>query len=65
MNLSNELFCHFSLWVIWDFFLQRNRLHNIYRGFTHYKYYRTDFYKDLLQKAIGHQKSLDFKAFSC
>ncbi len=22
------------------FFLQQNRLHNIYRGFTHYKYYR-------------------------
>ena len=23
------------------FFLQQNRLHNIHRGFTHYKYYRT------------------------
>ena len=22
------------------FFLQQNRLHNIHRGFTHYKYYR-------------------------
>ena len=22
------------------FFLHKNRLHNIYRGFTHYKYYR-------------------------
>ena len=25
------------------FFLQQNRLHNIYRGFTHYKYYRASF----------------------
>ena len=25
------------------FFLQQNRLHNIYRGFTHYKYYRAVF----------------------
>ena len=25
------------------FFLQQNRLHNIYRGFTHYKYYRANF----------------------
>ncbi|MDG7537143.1 hypothetical protein OK426_08765, partial [Streptococcus pneumoniae] len=23
-----------------DFFSTQNRLHNIYRGFTHYKYYR-------------------------
>nr|ABY55497.1 hypothetical protein [Streptococcus pneumoniae TIGR4] len=22
------------------FFLHKNRLHNIHRGFTHYKYYR-------------------------
>ena len=26
------------------FFLQQNRLHNIYRGFTHYKYYRANKY---------------------
>ena len=26
------------------FFLQQNRLHNIYRGFTHYKYYRANIY---------------------
>ena len=25
------------------FFLQQNRLHNIYRGFTHYKYYRASY----------------------
>ena len=25
------------------FFLQQNRLHNIHRGFTHYKYYRAGF----------------------
>ena len=25
------------------FFLHKNRLHNIYRGFTHYKYYRAYF----------------------
>ena len=24
------------------FFLQQNRLHNIHRGFTHYKYYRAE-----------------------
>ena len=24
------------------FFLHKNRLHNIHRGFTHYKYYRAD-----------------------
>ena len=28
------------------FFLQQNRLHNIYRGFTHYKYYRADIQSD-------------------
>ena len=27
------------------FFLQQNRLHNIYRGFTHYKYYRAQIYR--------------------
>ena len=26
------------------FFLQQNRLHNIHRGFTHYKYYRADLF---------------------
>ncbi|VLO91261.1 putative transcriptional regulator [Streptococcus pneumoniae] len=24
------------------FFLHKNRLHNIYKGFTHYKYYRAE-----------------------
>ncbi|WP_247939893.1 hypothetical protein, partial [Streptococcus mitis] len=24
----------------WDFFSTQKRLHNIHRGFTHYKYYR-------------------------
>ena len=27
------------------FFLQQNRLHNIHRGFTHYKYYRAFLYR--------------------
>ena len=26
------------------FFLQQNRLHKIHRGFTHYKYYRAQFF---------------------
>ncbi|ELU69117.1 hypothetical protein PNI0007_02399 [Streptococcus pneumoniae PNI0007] len=26
------------------FFLHKNRLHNIYSGFTHYKYYRAKVY---------------------
>ena len=30
------------------FFLHKNRLHKIYRGFTHYKYYRADFVFQLL-----------------
>ncbi|QBK28479.1 hypothetical protein E5Q10_08710 [Streptococcus pneumoniae] len=25
------------------FFLHKNKLHNIHRGFTHYKYYRAQF----------------------
>ena len=28
------------------FFLQQNRLYNIYRGFTHYKYYRAFFFQN-------------------
>ena len=56
MILSNELFSRFSLQILWDFFSTQNRLHNIYRGFTHYKYYRAIFYSVIhfcLQKIAG------------
>ncbi len=29
------------------FFLHKNKLHNIHRGFTHYKYYRASFFNDV------------------
>ncbi|MGI0371609.1 hypothetical protein ACRE14_09430, partial [Streptococcus pneumoniae] len=31
------------------FFLHKNKLHNIYRGFTHYKYYRASFSDEIVQ----------------
>ncbi len=40
MNLSNDGFVAFHYRSYGTFFLQQNRLHNIHRGFTHYKYYR-------------------------
>ncbi|SNM57048.1 Uncharacterised protein [Streptococcus pneumoniae] len=44
MNLSNDGFVAFHYRSYGTFFLQQNRLHNIYSGFTHYKYYRAHFY---------------------
>ncbi|MGP0436859.1 hypothetical protein ACTRT3_10165, partial [Streptococcus pneumoniae] len=38
--LSNDGFVAFHYRSYGTFFLQQNRLHNIYKGFTHYKYYR-------------------------
>ena len=35
------------------FFLQQNRLHNIHRGFTHYKYYRARKIKIRSSKAFA------------
>ena len=42
MNLSNDGFVAFHYRSYGTFFLQQNRLHNIHRGFTHYKYYRAN-----------------------
>ena len=40
MNLSNDGLVAFHYRSYGTFFLHKNRLHNIHRGFTHYKYYR-------------------------
>ena len=40
MILSNDSLVAFHYRTYGTFFLHKNRLHNIYRGFTHYKYYR-------------------------
>ena len=40
MILSNDGLVAFHYRSYGTFFLQQNRLHYIYRGFTHYKYYR-------------------------
>ena len=40
MILSNDGLIAFHYRSYGTFFLQQNRLHNIHRGFTHYKYYR-------------------------
>ena len=40
MILSNDGLVAFHYRSYGTFFLQQNRLHNIHRGFTHYKYYR-------------------------
>ena len=40
MILSNDGLVAFHYRSYGTFFLQQNRLYNIYRGFTHYKYYR-------------------------
>ena len=40
MILSNDGLVAFHYSSYGTFFLHKNRLHNIYRGFTHYKYYR-------------------------
>ena len=45
MNLSNDGLVAFHYRSYGTFFLQQNRLHNIYRGFTHYKYYRAEIFR--------------------
>ena len=35
------------------FFLQQNRLHNIHRGFTHYKYYRAEISRPTLERLFS------------
>ena len=46
MILSNDGLVAFHYRAYGTFFLQQNRLHNIHRGFTHYKYYRAVFLYD-------------------
>ena len=45
MILSNDGLVAFHYRSYGTFFLQQNRLHNIHRGFTHYKYYRAEILK--------------------
>ena len=45
MILSNDGLVAFHYRSYGTFFLQQNRLYNIYRGFTHYKYYRVKYKK--------------------
>ena len=45
MILSNDSLVAFHYRSYGTFFLHKNRLHNIYRGFTHYKYYRAFIFK--------------------
>ena len=47
MILSNDSLVAFHYRSYGTFFLHKNRLHNIYRGFTHYKYYRASFFGSL------------------
>ena len=42
MILSNDGLVAFHYKSYGTFFLQQNRLHHIYRGLTHYKYYRAN-----------------------
>ena len=48
MILSNDGLVAFHYKSYGTFFLQQNRLHKIYRGFTHYKYYRADIMESIL-----------------
>ncbi|HGS2094210.1 TPA: hypothetical protein ACL8PL_002019, partial [Streptococcus pneumoniae] len=49
------------------FFLQQNRLHNIYKGFTHYKYYRAEnshlIYADYFEMKLKRLLKDDTKVF--
>ena len=47
MALSNDGLVAFHYRSYGTFFLQQNRLHNIYRGFTHYKYYRANKFREV------------------
>ena len=44
MILSNDGLVAFHYRSYGTFFLHKNKLHKIRRGFTHYKYYRAHFY---------------------
>ena len=47
MILSNDGLIAFHYRSYGTFFLQQNRLHDIHRGFAHYKYYRAISYPPL------------------
>ena len=53
MILSNDGLVAFHYRSYGTFFLHKNRLHNIHRGFTHYKYYRaTKIYKSRIPSGL-------------
>ena len=58
MILSNDglVAIHYRSYGI--FFLQQNRLHNIYRGFTHYKYYRAFLLSKVSEPSVFEQGDL-------
>ena len=56
MILSNDGLVAFHYRSYGTFFLHKNRLHNIYRGFTHYKYYRAFLFLSLVFLGIPLQK---------
>ena len=58
MILSNDSLVAFHYRSYGTFFLHKNRLHNIYRGFTHYKYYRAECYTSQLLYRYSHQEKL-------
>ena len=48
MILSNDGLVAFHYRSYGTFFLHQNKLHNIHRGFTHYKYYRASFFNKII-----------------
>ena len=63
MILSNDSLVAFHYRSYGTFFLHKNRLHNIYRGFTHYKYYRAAFLSNLLILKNYNKEFLKSKSF--
>ena len=53
MILSNDAFGAFHYRSYGTFFLHKNRLHKIHRGFTHYKYYRADNMRFIIDRSIS------------
>ncbi|KAA9302772.1 hypothetical protein CYK11_08810 [Streptococcus anginosus] len=59
MILSNDGLNAFHYRSYGTFFLHKNRLHKIYRGFTHYKYYRANKFADLYNKLCSAEAYFD------
>ena len=60
--LSNDGLVAFHYRSYGTFFLHKNRLHNIHRGFTHYKYYRAGTIRDNLiynQEGISDERVIE------